>query len=454
MLDRASLEYPLYQAVAADKADVVELYLKKDAKGNSTFDGTTALHVAIAKKNLTVLKLFLRYQCDLSAKNQQGQTPIAAASQIGFWEGVIMIAESKRDDNDLFQFGSALLDATKANHMPAVQALLKAGAYTNWYHPHNGYRPLHNAVKNNNPEMITLLLQYGADPSVKNTSGKPIELAAINEYWNCVIAFAKTKNERNDTYAYGYALLFASVANQLSVVRALLEAEAKTEWYMTDTINTALHNAVVNNNPVMVAMLVSHKANKNTVNKYQETPLNMATRLQRWNCVKAILEPERYYTPNTQIILFYLFAANSNVQNNFSKLPGDVLRLILNLVFKEQYVYGTAYREYVTLRDKRQFVARAAKFVAEYSQFGLLRRVVGAQSSASLQFVSTIDKIVNVRQPIEKKHAQIQGQIVTFTANKGENISRAVKLLIANNLFKLKQSEVHEGQTAKKQFNP
>ena len=61
-----------------------------------------------------------------------------------------------------------------------VKSLLEFGAQVNFEHPNTLLTPLHLADANNNTEMCSLLLQFGADPDAQAASGMNVmELARL-----------------------------------------------------------------------------------------------------------------------------------------------------------------------------------------------------------------------------------------------------------------------------------
>lgn len=74
--------------------------------------------------------------------------------------------------------GTALHAAMFQKNIKIVEMLIDYGLDVNAIGPKNGYTPLHDAVWGDNPAAAKLLLEKGADPSIKNKEGQtPLEKA-------------------------------------------------------------------------------------------------------------------------------------------------------------------------------------------------------------------------------------------------------------------------------------
>jgi len=259
--------------------------------------------------------------------------------------------------------------------------------------------------------MIKLLLAYNADLSVLNKAKeKPVVFAANLQKWNCVIEFARAKKEEftdaivNGKYEYGHALLICAKANRYKAARALLQANATTNWYFPDKNTTALHHAAMNNTTAMVTLLMTSKADPNVKTLKGETPLQLATDNKFWTCALAFTKPERYLINEKEatalkMSLFYLFAAQCNPENKFHHVHFPVLKIILQIVYgyinsPDIYDFDTAKRYFVDLRPDRNFIRSATLFVDKFSSCGKLRQFVKAQSPESAEFADSLKKTI------------------------------------------------------------
>jgi ankyrin repeat protein len=193
----------------------------------------TALHTAVIFRNKEAFQLLVVHGADLSAKNSNNKTPIEIAAPFAKiwndWSFVIIMAQAKNtDEYDNLHYGSVLINAVEANQIHVVEILLKANAPT-WYHSNTKNTPLHLAAINKNPDMVMLLIKYGADLSARNKEGKtPFEVALDNSDWSTlnIIALHQYCNVTNKEL-YEEALLKALQENNYDTVQALLMADTK-----------------------------------------------------------------------------------------------------------------------------------------------------------------------------------------------------------------------------------
>lgn len=139
--------------------------LSKIAYGNVLIE-------AALEGRLETMKYLLKAGASLSCL-QEDKTIIELMSETRQWDKVNLITRYRKTDKaDTARYASALIDAVREGNMEVVENLLKAGAKLIWIYGSKDYDCLHLAVMNNQPEMIALLLQYGADPEIKNKQGK------------------------------------------------------------------------------------------------------------------------------------------------------------------------------------------------------------------------------------------------------------------------------------------
>ena len=119
---------------AVDKSDlttVKELYNKNstiiDARDIS--DGHTALHTAIKRRDGGWLRYLLSLGANPNLSDRKGVTPLMLASQLGFVEGVEMLAQKGAKVDQSNDAGETpLILAVHKRDLPMVRILLAAGA--------------------------------------------------------------------------------------------------------------------------------------------------------------------------------------------------------------------------------------------------------------------------------------------------------------------------------------
>ena len=139
-----------------------------------------------------------------------------------------------------------------------------------------GTHALHIAAWRGYPDIVTLLIEAGADPDVREqTTGKtPLHFARGVQVIDSLIEAgadvnARTKDE-NDVPLHNPFLALASMARLISA-NADLNAKNVLGW-------TPLHIFASYSNIEAVSLLLRHEADSNVLNSQGETPLDIA----RW----------------------------------------------------------------------------------------------------------------------------------------------------------------------------
>src|SRR3990167_3270185 len=200
--------------------------------------------------------------------------------------------QKNTDAEDSYGYATALQAAAKENYVGIVYALLRAGApihIKSQSYKDNG-TIMHWAVMTREKWLIDYLIAHGADLSAQDADHRtPMTLAKVNKTWNVVEWIAKAKHaDASNTDGYQGALLMAVVYNQESAVRCLLEAGTKTDCIYSDTKDTLLHEAVKKSRHGIIKMLIEHGADLAAVDANQQTPMQLAVRLEKWQVVECI----------------------------------------------------------------------------------------------------------------------------------------------------------------------
>lgn len=108
--------------------------------------GDTALHIVVTRRDTVWIRFLLQRRADANIANRAGLTPLMAATQIGFVDG--------------------------------IQALVGGGARVNGANT-RGETPLHIAVQRRDLQTVQALMALGADASVQDsvTGKSPLDYA-------------------------------------------------------------------------------------------------------------------------------------------------------------------------------------------------------------------------------------------------------------------------------------
>lgn len=173
------LSEELVKAAANGEMEKCEYILgMTGANVNSFFAGHSALHAASQNGHLEVIKLLIGSNVDVEAEDKDGDRAIHHAA-FGNEPKVIEILfsmEGKELKSSLElnsrnkKMQTALHIAVNKAHVEVVKILLNYGAHPSLQDV-DGDTPLHDAITKKNDEIIELLLEANADISVCNKHG-------------------------------------------------------------------------------------------------------------------------------------------------------------------------------------------------------------------------------------------------------------------------------------------
>jgi len=299
----------LMWAVAQKRADVARILVERGADVRAR---SRPSRVVVNRANPNDI-----YTAVVGTVSQGGSTPLLFAARHGDVESAKVLLAAGANVNDLLPDGtSALTVAAHSNHAPLVQLLLDGGANPNIIG--SGYTALHAAVLRGNadsvralvargafvnsrlrhgtpttrgsrefflPESLTgatpvwlaarfleqdllrLLLERGADPSLALQDGTTMLMAAAG------VGSQTTLFDRRDRIA---ALKDSDEPLAVPIVRLLLERGADVNG-SNEPGDTALHGAAKMNYPIVARMLAERGARLASRNKKGETPLMVAS---------------------------------------------------------------------------------------------------------------------------------------------------------------------------------
>jgi len=169
------LDVGFSNAIKAGEVEKVESYLLNNANiNNRNVDDLTPLMLAVVHNKNNVVQLLLKAGADINVRNKNNDTALTLAAYSENGKVIpLLLAEYKvrgLKNNDL---NTALILAAE-RHMPeSVKYLLEAGANTG--------AALISATKNNNIEIVRLLLENGVDVNAKTKNGSNAYIIAKKE---------------------------------------------------------------------------------------------------------------------------------------------------------------------------------------------------------------------------------------------------------------------------------
>jgi ankyrin repeat protein len=188
---------------------------------------------------------------------------------------------SGADANEKTPFGSPLNIAVSDGQPEIVTVLLDAGANIESAGP-GGRHPLHSAAARGRSAVAELLIARGAKVDALDESARtPLIFAAqvsamVDSTETVRILLKAAADPRKEDGSYHMsALHFAAAKGSVSVVGLLLDAGVDVNL-LDGQGDTALHHAAADGRRDVVEFLIAHGANTNIADKDGKTPLKLA----------------------------------------------------------------------------------------------------------------------------------------------------------------------------------
>src|SRR5262245_7566473 len=286
VMGAAAGDLPLVDAARnADTESVRRLLQGKIDVNAAEPDGTTALHWASYRDDVTSAQLLVRAGANPNAANDLGATPIWMASVNGSSAMVRVLLEAGANPNAALLLGeTAVMAAARSGNVDVAEQLLSRGANPN-VHAARGQTALMWAVAQRHPAVVKVLLSHGAD------------VHARSETWTQMMAVSPhgaPEYNRQIPFGSNTALMFAARAGDLESAKLLVAAGARVNdvdaWGVsvmslaahsgfTDLVEflldkgadvnasgagfTALHAAIMRRDETLVRTLLAHRADPN-----------------------------------------------------------------------------------------------------------------------------------------------------------------------------------------------
>jgi ankyrin repeat protein len=270
----------------------------QDVNARGLYKKSTPLHRASARGHVTVVRVLLEHDADVTAQNEDGSTPLHLASR---WGGVKVVhillkhgADATAQD---INRSTPLHQASSAGHVDSARVLLELGVDAT-AQDKNGWTPLHWASYEGHVGVTRVLLKHGVDATVQDKDGRtPLYRASFEGHLEIIHVLLEHGVDATAQNEDGRTILHrASFAGRVKVVRILLE------HFMDSTVQdmngrTPLHHASREGHLEVVRILLEHGARATPQDKNGRTPLHHASRKGHLGVVRILLEHGAYATP-------------------------------------------------------------------------------------------------------------------------------------------------------------
>ncbi|XP_065350029.1 palmitoyltransferase Hip14 [Cloeon dipterum] len=215
---------------------------------------------------------------DATAHDYSGYD-IVKATQYGALERVRELIEGGVDVNAADGETVTLLHwAAINNRRELIRYLIGVGAIVDAVGGELQSTPLHWATRQGHLGSVALLMQYGADPTLRDGEGCSCIHLAAQFGFTAVVAYlvAKGVNVNLQDKAGMTPLMWSVCKNQnLDPTRLLLTFGASTSAQDKLYGNTAMHCAVLAKNPIAMTLLIDHGASIDIPNNQGMTPYSL-----------------------------------------------------------------------------------------------------------------------------------------------------------------------------------
>jgi ankyrin repeat protein len=281
----------LWQALRGGEQKVAAWLVSQGARVSEGPSNSSDFRKAvISVHDARLLAQLVERGAQIDSRDQGGMTPFLAAVQANNEDAVAFLLDHGVDINEHDNLGRNALHFLAEN--PRVDSsrlfttLLARGANTDATTV-PGFRsdpagvevtPLHEAAFNNEPELVRLLIDHGANVNAATTAGDTaLDIAVLAEHIEIAQTLLSSGAAENASGAQPSTVLYQAVAwKRAEAVRFLVDHHFSLETKDTARSETALHAAARDGSIELLDLLIGAGANLAAVDRMGRTPLHLA----------------------------------------------------------------------------------------------------------------------------------------------------------------------------------
>jgi ankyrin repeat protein len=166
-----------FQIALNTSTRLVRTFLTRDRINSSDDFGYSPLHIAVQEKaDAALIKIILELGARPNSVDQDGRTPLRLALDMNLLDTAALLANSESDVFYAARDGKTPADVSLVGGDAMVKALFSGNSIN--AKDSSGNTILHYAARHGDPKMVSVLLDLGAQKSVKNiASESPAEIA-------------------------------------------------------------------------------------------------------------------------------------------------------------------------------------------------------------------------------------------------------------------------------------
>jgi len=273
---------PLMSASESGSTEIISLLIGSGANVEAiNAGGWTPLHIAVSRGHLSAAQYLIEKGIPVDSSTAiEHETALEMACKRGDAIIVEMLLAKGADPNRFNEpSAGAMFRAVMSDSIACVKLLLRFGAKVEGTNFESG-TPLLTAVNDRRLEMVSLLLEAGADPNYAKDKlpFSPLLSAIRSEHHDILNRLLVAGSDVNRLQPNGETAIHAAALHakgSIKIVQSLLEA-GKNPHILTSYGQTVLHRAALGSNEAALVLFLEQGVNPNHQDRDGSTALHFA----------------------------------------------------------------------------------------------------------------------------------------------------------------------------------